>query len=99
MLVCRVGQRITSLPHKAPSINGRRQMRTLSIEEMQAAAKLIEVDGNEAFKTVSARFGEDAAKLLLIAHLRRSRGSMDVYPPPPSIDRRVEEDLQRLGIS
>lgn len=73
-------------------------MRTLTTQEMLEAAKMIETDGVDAFQTVSTRFGRDAAKLLLIALIRRNRGSMNSFPEPPTINQEVEADLQRLGI-
>lgn len=73
-------------------------MKTLSIQDMQEAAKWIEVDGDEAYRAVSQRYGEDVAKLLLIAHLRRSLGSMEGYPPNPDIDQKVEVLLSEKGI-
>jgi hypothetical protein len=73
-------------------------MSTLTTQEMLEAAKMIEIDGADAFQTVSTRFGKDAAKLLLIALMRRNRGSMDSFPEPSSINEEVAADLQRLGI-
>lgn len=71
----------------------------LSIGDMQEAAKLIEVDGDEAYHAVSARYGEDVARLLLVAHLRRSFGAMESFPSDPSIDGRVEDFLRERGIT
>ena len=70
----------------------------LSISDMQAAAKLIEADGHEAYHTVTARYGEEIARILLVAHLRRSLGAMDSYPSDPSIDDRVRHFLYEIGI-
>jgi hypothetical protein len=66
----------------------------LAIAEMQEAARLVEINGDEAFHSVKDRFGEEVALLLAIAHLRRNFGSMQTYPPDPSIDRRVVLHLQ-----
>lgn len=73
-------------------------MKTLTVDEMQDAAKMIEVDADEAFRTVTERYGEDVAMLLLIAHLRRSYGAMDRYPPDPAINRKVEDFLRYKGV-
>lgn len=68
------------------------------IRELQEAARKIEIDGAEAYHTVRRMVGEDIARVLLIAHLRRQLGSMKSYPPDPDIDGRVEEMLQEMGI-
>jgi hypothetical protein len=63
------------------------------ISEMQQAAKLIELDGLDAFQTVAAKYGKSIAVALLVAHMRRSHGSMDVSEPHPNLD---EEVLQAV---
>jgi hypothetical protein len=73
-------------------------MKTLTIQEMQDAAKRIEIDADEAYRTVTRLYGEDVAKLLLIAHLRRAFGAMDQYPPSPDINQKVEDFLREKGI-
>lgn len=69
----------------------------LSLADAQAAAKMIEIDGIEAFQT-ACRYGFDAAYLLLVAHLRRALGSTASYPPDPGIDAQVKQMLIRHGI-
>ena len=71
---------------------------TLPPQLMQEAARLIEIDGDEAFETVSRRFGESVALLLLVAHLRRGFGAMKAYPPDPEIEGKVLARLQELGL-
>ncbi|TSC83245.1 MAG: hypothetical protein G01um101419_75 [Parcubacteria group bacterium Gr01-1014_19] len=71
----------------------------LSLAQMQEAAKLIEIDGVEAYQTVCRKFGEQVAQLVLVAHLRRSYGSTDSYPPNPSINPAVEVFLRKHGIT
>jgi hypothetical protein len=73
-------------------------MPALTIEQMQAAVKLIEIDGDDAFNAVRDQYGEQVARLILIAHLRRSFGSMNSYPPHPAIDTQVERFLADKGI-
>ncbi len=70
----------------------------LSLEQMQEAAKMVEVDGVEAYRSVSLKFGEEVARLLLVAHLRRGFGAMATYPPNPSINAAVEVSLRKSGI-
>lgn len=70
----------------------------LSIVEMQTAAKMIEVDGDEGYHACCRSFGEEVATLLLVAHLRRSFGSMESFPSDPAIDERVEHHLRESGI-
>ncbi len=73
--------------------------RHLQLDEMQEAARLIEIDGDEAFHTVSRRYGAQAARLLLVAHLRRAAGSMTGgHPPSRDIDEQVEAALAATGI-
>ena len=74
------------------------QAQQLSLEQMQEAAKLIEIDGSEAYETVCRRFGEQVAQLLLVAHIRRNYGSMDSYPPNPSINAGLAVSLRKHGI-
>lgn len=64
------------------------------IEQLQAAAKMIEADGTDAIKSATALVGEDVATALLISHLRRAYGSMDSFPANPNIDRRVNDVLE-----
>ncbi len=65
--------------------------RVLTIQEMNDAAKKIEIDGEEAFQIVSEMYGGQVAKLLLITHIRRRMGSMRQYPPDPEIDDKIFE--------
>ncbi|NTW22697.1 hypothetical protein HGA34_04135 [Candidatus Falkowbacteria bacterium] len=62
----------------------------LSIEEMNEAARLVEIDGIEAYATVSKVYGEETAMLLIVAHLRRAHGSMDGFPPDPPVKEIVD---------
>lgn len=70
----------------------------LTLQQMQEAAKLIEIDGVEAYHTTVSRFGLEVAQLLLVAHLRRCFGAMDSYPPNPEIESQVTEQLRKLGL-
>ncbi len=71
---------------------------TRNLDEIQAAAKLIEADGDQGFWTTSQLYGEEIAIVLLVAHLRRSYGSMETHPASPEIERRVNDHLKEIGI-
>jgi len=63
----------------------------LSLEKIQNAAKMIEADGDEAYFSVRQRYGKEVASILLVAHLRRSFGSMKTFPPDHDIDEKVSK--------
>jgi hypothetical protein len=65
----------------------------IRLVDAQAAAKMIEIDGIEAYHIVSERYGQDTALQLLVAHLRRSFGSMETYPSNSEIDDQVRQVL------
>ncbi|MBM3272253.1 hypothetical protein FJY94_03185 [Candidatus Kaiserbacteria bacterium] len=69
-----------------------------SLLRLHAAATKIEVDGIEAIRTVTTMVGEEVAVALLIAHLRRSLGSTQKYPPDPTIRTRVDTLLRTEGL-
>ena len=73
-------------------------MLMLTLQQMQEAAKLIEIDGKAAYHTSVSRFGPEVAQLLLVAHLRRVLGAMDSSPSNPEIDGLVIEHLRKLGL-
>lgn len=56
---------------------------------MNEAARMIEIDGLEAYQAICDRYGNEWATLLSVAHLRRQLGSCETYPPDPSIDEKV----------
>lgn len=70
------------------------QLQMLSDGEIHHAAKLIEADGDEAYHTVKRKYGETVARILLIAHLRRSMGAMETFPAPPDLKDKVDEYLK-----
>lgn len=65
----------------------------LTLAQMQSAARMIETDGARAFFSVRMHYGEEVAKTLLIAHLRRSYGVMEEYPVDVDVDEKVKEYL------
>jgi len=67
-----------------------------TVMEIDAAATMIEKDGTEAFQRVSELYGEKVATILIVAHIRRSLGSMRTYPPEVSISKMVNEKMKRL---
>ena len=68
----------------------------LTLQAAQEAAKLIEMDGAEATRTVAQRFGKDIALVLFVAHVRRSLGSTETFPPDSTIDGLVEKMVATL---
>ena len=70
----------------------------MTFDQINAASKLIEIDGIGAFNTVASRYGREAALLLVTSHLRRGLGSMNSFPPDPSIDNRVREALEAYSV-
>jgi hypothetical protein len=70
----------------------------LSLADAQAAARLIEIDGSEAYQTVSRKYGKDVAFLLLVSHIRHNLGSTQSFPPDSAIDGKVEEILRESNI-
>lgn len=70
----------------------------ISLADAQAAAKLIEVDGVEAYRIACGRYGRETAFLLLVCFYRHGFGSMNSYPPDPAIDGKVEQLLRASNI-
>jgi len=66
----------------------------LPLEKIQDATKMIEVNGDEAYSFVRQRYGKEIAAILLVAHLRRSFGSMETSPPDPAIDEKVSNFIR-----
>jgi hypothetical protein len=62
------------------------------------AAKLIEEDAHQAFRTCCERFGRDVAVALLVAFFRRVKGSMDSYPSPENVVPAVNTLLEELNL-
>lgn len=67
-------------------------------DELQSAAKSIEADGIEAYRSVADRCGRDVALALLVSHLRHQLGSDRSFPPDPEIDERVSRMLAEARI-
>jgi len=73
-------------------------MSLTSLERLQKAAKIIEVEGIDGHPSVVRSFGNEVANFLLVAHLRRNFGSMNSFPPDPAIDGKVQEFLESKHI-
>ena len=73
-------------------------MSLTSLERLQRAAEMIETEGIDGYSSVVRYCGNEIANALLIAHLRRSMGSMNSYPPDPAIDGKVREFLESNNI-
>ena len=66
----------------------------LTIALLHAAAKMLETDGTEGFRSAVKLVGNDVALTLLIAQMRCRYGSIDTYPANPEIDGKVNEFLE-----
>ena len=73
-------------------------MAATSLERLQQAAKIIEVEGISGYPLVVRSFGEEVASAVLVAHLRVTMGSMESFPPNPQIDERVKALLESKNI-
>lgn len=69
-----------------------------SLERLQKAAKIIEVEGINGYASAVSLFGEEVANAVLIAHLRVTMGSMENFPPDPNIDERLKKFLESKNI-
>lgn len=69
-----------------------------NLEGYHEAAKMIEVDGVNAYQTVSERFGKEIAEVLIVAFLRRNLGSMNTFPPKEEIIRQTNAVLSERGL-
>ena len=73
------------------------------MDQMQAtilhrAARIIEADGVDGYRSATRLVGEGAANALLIAHMRRNLGSTETYPARPEIATQVNQQLEKAGI-
>jgi len=67
-------------------------------ERFNAAAKMIEADADQAYRTCRKKYGPDAAGMLLVAFLRRAYGSMESWPPSDEVVDKVRARLEEVGI-
>ena len=65
----------------------------MTLADMHAACKLIEVDGAEAYFTCVSRYGSPVANLLLVAHFRRAYNPGGQWPEPRGLEAKVERAL------
>lgn len=81
-------------------MNERRRLRRvrgiLSAEEINDAAKKIELDGPDAFHAVGEMYGYQIARTLVVSYIRKQSGADRSYPPDPLIDKLVIETLKEL---
>jgi len=73
-------------------------MKIQDLSRFNRAAKLIEYDAEQAFRTCSHRYGTEIAGVLLVAFFRREFGSMESFPTPDDVEPKVEAHLRSLGI-
>lgn len=71
------------------------------LDRFHDAAKMIEYDGAQAYRTCCERFGKDVANALLIAYFRRNvmTGSpLNVFPEPEDLREKVNKMLEEEGV-
>jgi len=62
------------------------------------AAKLIEYDADQGYRTCCQRYGKEVAGALLVAFFRRCFGSMEAFPTPDHVEPQVENHLREIGL-
>jgi hypothetical protein len=62
------------------------------------AARIIETDGIEGYRTCTERFGADVANALLVLFLRISHNPEGRYPSPDNLREKVNAVLTKAGI-
>jgi hypothetical protein len=65
------------------------------LARFHAAAKIIEVDGVEGYRTCREKFGVEISQMALVMFLRNAVGSTESYPPEGGFER-VVEDVNKL---
>jgi hypothetical protein len=73
-------------------------MNSVDLQRFHDAAKMIEYDGDQAYRTCCERFGSDIAGVLLVAFLRRAARTEEMYPEPEDLREKVNEYLRKLGL-
>lgn len=71
----------------------------VDLQRWHSAARMIEDDLDEAFRTVSAKYGTEVAGLLLVAALRRQlNDNPNQWPPPENLIPKVNAFLVEKGL-
>lgn len=65
----------------------------ISLELIQSAAKLIEADGTEGFRSAVKKVGWEMATAMLVSYLRFQSKSTATFPADPAIDANVNRVL------
>lgn len=70
------------------------------LNRLHDAAKIIEYDGAQAYRTCCQRFGKDITNALLVAYFRRNEmsGPLNVYPEPEGLRDKVNQMLIEQGV-
>lgn len=66
---------------------------------LQVAAQYLEREGAAGLRMANKLVGEDTAMAMLVMHLRRNLGSMDIYPADPAIEERVFATLKEEALA
>jgi hypothetical protein len=77
---------------------GQRLLTPETAERWHHAAKLIEVDGVNAYWACRERYGEDIANVLIIAFLRRNFNPNEQFPIPEEVTKKTNYTLCREGL-
>lgn len=74
-------------------------MDDLTSSRLHAAAKIIEYDGFDGYKTVRNRYGENIANALIVSWLRRQLNPVpNQYPCPEDLEEKVNQKLKEKGL-
>ena len=65
----------------------------MTLDDMHAAAKIIETDGFEGYQTCTRKYGPQVAQLLLVAWLRSTYNPERRWPEPEDLKDRVNRAL------
>jgi hypothetical protein len=68
------------------------------VRRFHHAAKMMEADMDEAYRTCCQRFGSETAGVLLVALLRQQCNGSGRWPPPDDLEMKVNEFLKDKGL-
>lgn len=72
----------------------------VDLQRYHAAARMIEDDADQAYRTCRAKFGPDIAGALLVMLFRRQLNHKpEQWPPPEDLVDKVNQHLQHLGLT
>ncbi len=85
------------IAHRA-RVEEQQLIQTLSLADCQDAARMIEIDDFDAYRSVAKKYGVDVANVLIVAHFRRAFGSVETYQPDPDINEKIRAALEQHSI-